>query len=297
MPRPGGSHIRSAALHCSGPLHQLTCSLAILRVRSCSCDSRTLCGTGVLAWDSPELVSLLCSVLHKMAASPVAPVQLVDRDRPYIVLDADEWTWTTLELPKGVRAERFLDYTRMPTRAAGRFLLLRDLHGGADGRVWMVCTTSGLVGVIKFGQPRDGEDREQRRQRLEKEAEVWRQVWQLHEVRVVTLAHEPALLMPYVEPVESMEDGRRPSEAAVRAAAAHMANAGYCHLDLDWRHVGVLAAPVAKRAKRATARVEEARVIFFDLGRVREPAAHHLAGVTASDSALTEMLSCLQLSS
>ena len=201
-----------------------------------------------------------------------------------------------LELPNGVKAERFLKFDRMPTSKASRFLLLRDLHGGADGRVWMVCTTSGLTGVIKFGQPHENEDREQRRQRLEEEANVWRTVWQLKDVRVVTLAGEPALLMPYVEPVESMSAECRPSKEAVCEAAKQMAKAGYCHLDLDWRHVGVLAAPVSKATKRSalSAAAAQARVIFFDLSHVRQPAP----GVAVnSDSALAAMLGQLQLTS
>lgn len=210
---------------------------------------------------------MLCSVLHKMAASPVADVPLVDCQRPYIVLDESEWTWTTLHLPKGVRADRFLNHACMPTRQAGSFLLLRDLYGGADGRVWMVCTTSGLVGVIKFGQPRESEDRAQRGKRLEEEAQVWRDVWQQHDVRVVILAGEPALLMPYVQPIDAV--GQRPPETAVREAAACMAKAGYCHLDLDWRHVGFLATPVGRAPKRFPPPARDARVIFFDLGRVR----------------------------
>ncbi len=251
-------------------------------------DGRTLSGTGVFEWNSPELIAMLCSALHKMAASPIEPVQLVDRTRPYILLDQEEWTWTTLELKKGIRPERFLNYSRMPTSAAGRFLLLRDLHGGADGRVWMVCTTSGLLGVIKFGQPREGEDRDQRRQRLEAEGAVWRQVWQQKDVRVVTLAREPALLMPYVEPVESMEAALRPSEAAVRAAAAQMANAGYRHLDLDWRHVGVLPVTAIKASKRCSSAVVEPRVVFFDLCRVSQ---------SAPEAALADMLASLKLTS
>lgn len=254
----------------------------------CRNDGRTLCGTAVFEWNSPELITVVCSALHKMSASPIEPVQLVDRARPYILLDQEEWTWTTLELKEGVRTERFLQYSRMPTKAATRFLLLQDLHGGADGRVWMVCTTSGLLGVIKFGQPREGEDRDQRRQRLEVEGEVWRQVWHQQEVRVVTLAREPALLMPYVKPVESMDAASRPSDAAVQAAAQQMAFAGYCHLDLNWRHVGVLRLPAKKSARGSQPQVAESRVIFFDLSRVsRSP----------PEAALTEMLASLQIRS
>ncbi len=225
-------------------------------------------------WNSPDLVAMLCSALHMMVDSPIESVALVDRNRPYIVLDKDQWTWGKLELKEGVRPESFLKYSLMPTRRAEKFLLLRDLRGGKYGRVWMVCTTSGRVGVIKFSHSEKDDTQELRRQQLEKEGEVWRHVWKQPDVRVVTLNREPALLMPYVEPVESITDeARKPSAAAVRAAVTEMANAGYRHLDLAWRHVGVFpgaADPTIRASEHGSPAVSGPRVILFDLGSVSE---------------------------
>jgi hypothetical protein len=232
---------------------------------------------------------MLCSAVYKMVASPEGDVKLVDRKRPYILLgEKSPWTWTSLGLAPGVTPERFLDYSQMPTREATQFLLLRDLGAGSDGRVWMVCSRSklGRVGVVKFALPSDfGCDSEQeRRQRLEAEGEVWRRLWNMPDVRVVTLCGKPALLMPYIEPYTSITDaGRKPTEQAVRAAVADVASAGYCHLDLRWRHVGVFPASAAYHDATGTSAASEGgtsasegrgfareqRVIFFDLGRMR----------------------------
>jgi Family of unknown function (DUF5898) len=37
--------------------------------------------------------------------------------------------------------------------------LLRDFHGGADGRVWLTCTSTGQLLVIKFSKVTDDETR------------------------------------------------------------------------------------------------------------------------------------------
>ncbi len=165
-----------------------------------------------------------------------------------------QWFWA--RVPSTLKD---VDDASMPTRRATRFFLLRDLRGGADGRVWRACTTSGTGCAIKFCTRSSVIDQTQR---LEAEAEVWRAAWGVKGVRVATLVGEPALVMPYARAVKKPVSGQ--AEQQVREAIHRMASSGYCHEDLDWRHVGRL------RLR------QQRRVVFFDLARVspvdtREP--------------------------
>lgn len=38
----------------------------------------------------------------------------------------------------------------MPSAQIKNYILLKDLNGGTDGRVWMACSPSGRVCVLKF---------------------------------------------------------------------------------------------------------------------------------------------------
>lgn len=230
-----------------------------------------------------------------MAASPVSEVQLVDPSRPYIIMDSTQWYWATVSFKHvGPSRRQFaLNYSKMPTPSAGRFILLRDLHGGADGRVWMVCTEAGHVGVLKFGQLREREtDLSAVKARLEQEAQVWISVWKQPHVRVISLAGEHALLMPYVEPV-ALDEKHAPIrtpllERAVHAAVQQMAAAGYCHLDLHWRHVGMLhgEGAIQLRRKKKSTSGDVPSIILFDLTRVKQ---------STEEEAMTHMLEALEL--
>ena len=186
----------------------------------------------------------------------------------------------------------------MPTLQAKRFILLRDLNGGADGRVWFACTLSGLVGVLKFGQLKDKDDNlSKAKERLEGEAKLWRDVWNQKDVRVISLAGDHALLMPYVKAIDLEQVKQSPElSAAVHSAIKEMASAGYYHKDLHWRHVGLLEAPVVagkgknrrgskKQSQQSTSTALPA-VVLFDLALVDE---------VSEEQAMTQMLKALKL--
>ena len=205
-----------------------------------------------------------------------------------------QWYWGTVSFNSGrTSSHSFLNYSKMPTRKANKFILLRDLHGGADGRVWMVCTEAGLVGVLKFGQFREREtDLSVVKARLEQEAKIWVTVWKQPHVRVISLAGDYALLMPYVEPVpldsNHLPFRSPPLDKAVYSAVQQMAAAGYCHLDLHWRHVGILPSPqISKSNKKQTQKpTTSPSIILFDLARVKE---------TSETEALSLMMDALKL--
>ena len=235
-------------------------------------------------------------MLHKMAHSPhEPPAQLVDAVRPRLcVSEAPPYQWVrlassfTLQLLQAVHAN------------STRFLFLQDYRGGADGRVWLVAAeSSGALGVVKFPKRHLAN-----RQLLEAEAERWRAVWQARAARVVVLADEPALLMPfafhahrrtngsfhflppdhlrpdqpvsYLSDVDASEldaliaaanaDPRAVAEEAIRT----MSEAQYEHLDVHWRHVAFVVHrhPGTNQLQR--------QAVLIDLGRVaRLPSADH----------------------
>jgi hypothetical protein len=225
-------------------------------------------------------------MLHKMAHSPhEPPAQLVDALRPrWHVAEAPPYHWKrlagfTLKLLQAVDAR------------STNFFLLQDYRGGADGRVWLVAAeSSGALGVIKF--PR----RHLARHHLEVEAELWQTVWSVPWARVVVLAGEPALLMPFAFHAHQRADGSLcflppdrlrpcqslsylsdvdPSELAALIATADadpvavateafrsMADAQYEHLDVHWRHVAFVV------QRHSETRKLQRQAVLIDLGRV-----------------------------
>jgi len=269
---------------------------------------RELHGTRVHHCGDPSLIHQLVSMLHKMAQSPYdPPAQLVDAARP---------CWCVAEVPpyQWVHLKSFsLQLVAAVHSLSTRFLLLQDYRGGADGRVWLVAAeSSGALGVIKFPRTRLA------RQQLEEEAALWKKVWGARSTRVVVLADEPALLMPFAFHAHRRADGSlhflppdhlRPGQpvsylsavdaseldALVAAANADpravaeeairtMAEAQYEHLDVHWRHVAFIAHwhPDTNELQR--------QAVLIDLGRVsRLPSADD----SAKAEAVVRMLAAL----
>jgi len=82
---------------------------------------------------------------------------------------------------------------------------LDDFHGGAEGRVWLACSQSGNVCVLKFRS--DGN-----KDLLEIEAENWKKMYSAifppsKHVRTVKLAHnKTALVMPLLQKIKNFKD-------------------------------------------------------------------------------------------
>ena len=98
--------------------------------------------------------------------------------------------------------------------------------------------------------------------------------------------------MPYVEPVPLDSNHlpiRSPAlDKAVYSAVQQMAAAGYCHLDLHWRHVGILPSQQTSKSnnKNTQRHTSSPSIILFDLARVEE---------TSEDEGLSRMLDALKL--
>lgn len=84
----------------------------------------------------------LCLCFLKMLHAPREEIPILDKRRRYIVLTESSLYWD------GLAGVAKLDFSRMPSRAAAQ--LLEDMRAGADGRAWLVCSSTGRVGVLKF---------------------------------------------------------------------------------------------------------------------------------------------------
>ena len=113
----------------------------------------------------------------------------------------------------------------MPNAKANNFILLQDFGGGIHGRVWLACSTTGKLCVLKFPH-RSGSDESLTRERI-----IWNNIWKIP-VFMKRISDRMALVMPFVKPY-SEEEGRNDTiKTAVIAAIERMAMKGYIHRDL-----------------------------------------------------------------
>jgi len=90
--------------------------------------NRVVCAGPVMAWDHPDLVPTLASVLIKMAFSPATKIDKpIDLDRQYRQVKPDTWVWKTLD------RSFTLKFATMPDARTTNFLLLMPLGQGENG--------------------------------------------------------------------------------------------------------------------------------------------------------------------
>lgn len=134
-----------------------------------------------------------------MKASPIDEVEELSPDRLYIILDAEKWFWGKVQWKKKV-----LNRRKMPSASATKFVLLKDLRGGADGRVWMACTTSGLCCVLKFASYHNMhkvfDTVAQGLAQLKHEVRIHRLLGV--DAQMITLGNRQAMMLPYYNQVE-----------------------------------------------------------------------------------------------
>ena len=161
----------------------------------------------------PELIKVLVSVVHKMFHSPSTPPKLLyEETRAYVKLTENSYGWETL--PSGT----ILKYTPPPAQTT-QFYLLQDYHGGADGRVWLGCSESGHLVVIKFGKTHELQSEQVHMHGADedtdygliyrREAERWNNIWSPngYTVRVRNLTGRTALVMPFAFHVHMSKEG------------------------------------------------------------------------------------------
>jgi len=229
-------------------------------------DKEILYESEVFERSNPALVEALVSVLLKMNASVIEPVgsilaqENVGSRRKFGLVDGDSFKWSSLP----ANTEK-LSYT-LPGTNTKLFYLLQDFHGGADGRVWLSCSQSGHLVVLKMSSSSS----------FTTELNIWQKVWNVQNARIVKLLTVNALVMPYafhaticegtvkfrpfgewtaenpsdqfyhsdVKDVVIDEDSlagyRRNPRGAAEQALRRLAIGGYMHTDVWWRHVALL---------------------------------------------------------
>jgi hypothetical protein len=206
-------------------------------------EPREVWGTEVYSHDHPDLPKILVSVILKMYNSGTDE-SLKDK-RYYIKVTPESYAWISAPNLKP-------DYARFPPSSNTKnFLLTQDLRGGAHGRVWLASTSSGVGCVLKFLQANVSKDI------LKREAELWNKLWNMP-AKIQKLGGRKALVMPYVFQCRE-EDMEIPEILkAVSIAVQRMAESGYEHDDLSWRHVGLYR------------KNNELIAVLFDLAKVKK---------------------------
>ena len=242
-------------------------------------NERVLHGGPIIAWNDKSLISVLASVLVKMAFSPVNPLnKAIGPDRQYREVNPHTWAWKTL------KSGFALKFDEMPDEDA-IFLLIMPLGQGENGIAWLATSESGKACVIKF----QAESRYRRADveaaslLLQEEAARWRDIWGAESARAVTLFGKSALVMPFVRTCKGGVEDQVPEtrELAVKAIN-RLLDRGYVHKDLRWDHVGLCrSGPEDKMV-----------AIFVDLGNVGKLEENN---PLAKEAAKKEMLDSLEL--
>ena len=212
--------------------------------------------------NAKSLALALCSVMMKMRAcalSGIAPVPLYSTDRLYIAMNEETWIWEP-------RIGSFNELSfEIPAKNTKKFFLLRDFHGGADGKVWLTCNTSGRMAVVKLFH-------KDRVTAMADEVSCWHKCG-FASVFGTTLSKRPAVVMPFgftfdssksidntwwcgepggrFPPIAGFEEAHKAAmelnPAVVLQECIHRcANALLVHEDIEWRHVAVFPTPSLK---------------------------------------------------
>jgi hypothetical protein len=137
---------------------------------------------------------------------------------------------------------------------------IEDLGFGADGRVWLTCTFSGAVCVLKFPI----NDTKGEHKGVERELEHWKKAYPEFKVFHEKWCGRDALRMPHFAAVRP--DERLCSLDLVRATLeANFSAKRLVHKDVAWRNIGLYKKVGAARPK----------AIVFDLGRVEVHQTDH----------------------
>ena len=190
------------------------------------CDRAVRAGPVVGYADHSAVIEMVASAFFKMLQSPSEPPCLISRQRHYIQLTEESWQWVKLD------AEFELKPGVMPANSTHNLLLLADLRGGIEGRLWLAATVHGALCVIKFAK--DG-----KADVLERERTMWHQLWGRTDVRLLRLGGQEALVMPYMH-MATEEDWARPAVIeAARTAVAHIDSLDLVYTDVRRRHLGL----------------------------------------------------------
>ena len=213
-----------------------------------------------------DLLAMLATVFLKSKNSQYRPVELLSRSRCYITLTQDKWFWGTLKIEKLEECGISLKLSSVSAEIK-EVTVLRQFKGGADGQVYLALTDNFELMVVKkfFDQTV-----------CPKEENLWKVLYNA-KVRALKLRGSQCLVMPFVfhcvfidgtwtfkfnmslwakhthfqiddevlnKWTQKFENyitthPTTPTEA-LQNAVKTVADCGYIHNDLEWRHVALL---------------------------------------------------------
>lgn len=192
-------------------------------------------------------MQLLGSCLYKMMRSAVQQPFDLDPTTGEWVLKAPTLVLVTKDrFAKSEVKFQCLEFSGSLPRGSTNpnFFLLRALPSGRDGRVWLGCSSSGTVVVIKFlfsDEPSDTA--------ADREVQAWRRMYGSSSgaqskisqpAWKVTLNGKPAVVMPYYQPACAYSENKQVQKAVRDEINRWVDECEHMHGDLEWRHVGLV---------------------------------------------------------
>eukprot|EP00835_Amoeboradix_gromovi_P006706 NODE_854_length_3699_cov_0.222500.p1 type:complete len:586 gc:universal NODE_854_length_3699_cov_0.222500:316-2073(+) len=259
----------------------------------------TVCKSKIYRSSDLELIECLASLLYKMSKSPIyTPNRFIDAHSRYVFTTPKSFTYK--KLPNSLECFHY----SMPPVNTRNYFILSHFHRGGDGRVALVSSMSGHLGVVKFLN-----DMGDMHKMLGEEANHWETLWNV-DCRIISMNGQMGLLMPFcmtfnekapkshpfsslghwnqmfssssydlmnseleqcMNLVELQKYQNNPLKAAEEALGS-MAEMSMVQKDLEWRHVALL--PQYNK----TTELYDFRPILIDLTRVvRSPDALNVA--------------------
>jgi len=247
-----------------------------------------------------KLIEMLVSLIIKVVNAPrnsestfLRKSNAIGRKHAKIDITKNENTFGWEMLPtvnKGFK----LQYS-MPSSDTQYLYLLEDYHGGADGRVWLACNSGGRLVVVKYSKENN----------FSEEAKLWNEIWEQNTVITTTTLGCNAVFMPFTyhalcrdgkisfkplshwsahqhEDIDKILNSEISDKLdndefikysndpwlVAREAITEMANKGYEHADLHWRHVALL--PVLPTDNSNETKLWKVKPILIDLHRVNK---------------------------
>lgn len=216
------------------------------------------------------LVSMLKKMHHAGTGDSRLPMDITLTERILIKMNSKGWVWQLYKFSQQL--------TLIPPGSKTQiFYLLRDYHGGADGKVWLAVSAKGNLAILKFPHSHGS---------MDTEVKAWRKCG--FNTFSVTLDKRDCIVMPFLLHVK-IYDGKPPSLIAsisewtakiqtniedkpvdieflsqllteakksvslkdrLLNAIEFLANNGICHHDIEWRHLAVAPIFEAKNLAR-----------------------------------------------
>ena len=201
---------------------------------SSSSDSqRTFCASKIMQYNDPELPRYIMTALVRMARATISDLP-VKKDRSYPYMTTKKFTWKVLGVD--------LDSANFPAPSSENFYLLKDLGGGAEGKAWLACNSSGRKCVVKLFKVKEGTNIKKLEEGIESEMAIWRQAFGVSALFRVVLSGSPALVMPLLRVARtgaSLDPGEE-VRLVKEAVKAYVRQGKKKAQDLKWHHVGFI---------------------------------------------------------